>query len=74
MKFIIAAFAIAGLASAHNVVTHFHINGTPNQDCVRQATSVDPITDVSSDTMACNNVKGNGKTKCVVKGKSNLLR
>ncbi|CUS09945.1 unnamed protein product [Tuber aestivum] len=70
MKSIIAAFAMIGLASAHNRVTHFHINGVPNSDCVRQGTTVNPITDVGSSDMACNTVQGNGKTKCVVKGES----
>ncbi|PWW73699.1 Lytic polysaccharide monooxygenase, partial [Tuber magnatum] len=65
---IIAAFAMVGLASAHSRVTHFHINGTPNSDCVRQATSTNPITDLNSSDMACNAVQSNGKTKCVVKG------
>ncbi|RPA90414.1 hypothetical protein L873DRAFT_1821144 [Choiromyces venosus 120613-1] len=68
MKFTIAAFAMIGLASAHNMVTSFHINGTPNSDCVRLATSTNPITDVASNNMACNAVKGNGKSKCIVKG------
>jgi len=74
MKSIISSFAMVGLVSAHQLVTHFHINGTPNQDCVRLASSVNPILDLNSDTMACNAVKGNGKTKCTVKGKSNHLR
>ncbi|KAG0126959.1 glycosyl hydrolase family 61-domain-containing protein [Tuber indicum] len=58
MKSITAAFAMVGLASAHSVVTHFHINGVPNSDCVRQATSTNPITDLNSENLACNIVKG----------------
>ena len=69
MKVLLGVAGLIGAASAHTVFTHLHINGNPNSDCVRQAKSVNPITDLSSDFMACNDVKGNAKSKCVVKGK-----
>ena len=70
MKVLLGVAGLIGAASAHTVFTHFHINGVANKDCVRQAKSVNPITDLSSDFMACNDVKGNAKSKCVVKGKT----
>jgi hypothetical protein len=67
MRGIFSILAFTGVSMAHNVVTHFHINGVANQDCVRQAVSTNPLLDLNSDDMACNIVKGNGASKCVIK-------
>ena len=70
MKVLLGVVGLVGVASANILVTNFIINGSPSSDCVRQAVSASPITDLSSDSMACNVVKGNAKSKCTVKGKS----
>lgn len=67
MKTVFALLALATAATAHNFVTHFHINGVADPDCVRQAVSADPLLDLASDDMACNIVQGNAKSKCNVK-------
>ncbi|KAH0611313.1 uncharacterized protein H6S33_010578 [Morchella sextelata] len=66
MKFALPLLALAGTAFAHNFVTHFHINGVADPDCVRQAASANPILDINSSDMACNAVQGLAKKKCVV--------
>ncbi|KAH8147329.1 uncharacterized protein LAJ45_08485 [Morchella importuna] len=68
MKFTLPLLALAGTAFAHNFVTHFHINGVADPDCVRQAVSSDPIFDIYSDAMACNNIQRLAPKKCVVQG------
>lgn len=72
MKALLGVVGLVGVASGCNLVTNFIINGAPSSDCVRQAVSAEPITDMSSDNMACNIVKGNAKSKCAVKGKVHL--
>ena len=74
MKVLLGVVGLVGVASANILVTSFIINGSPSSDCVRQAVSANPITDLSSDSMACNVVKGNAKSKCTVKGKSAHIR
>lgn len=67
MKGFLAVLAFAGAAMGHNMVTHFHINGVPDSNCVRPAVSADPLLELDSPNMACNAVISNGKTKCIVK-------
>lgn len=68
MKGFFAIIAFASAAMGHNMVTHFHINGVPNSNCVRPVASADPLIDLNSDTMACNIVTNKDvKTKCTVK-------
>lgn len=69
MKVLLGFAGLIGVASAHHALIVFHVNGVSNMDCVRVA-SVNPITDLGSDAMACGVVKGNAKTKCKVKGKA----
>ncbi|KAI5857764.1 glycosyl hydrolase family 61-domain-containing protein [Tricharina praecox] len=66
MKYLFALSALAGLASAHSMVSHFHVNGVADSSCVRQASSTNPITDLSSDAMACNIVSSKATNKCTV--------
>lgn len=68
MKFTLPLLALAGTAFAHNFVTHFHHNGVADTDCVRQAVSSDPIFDIYSDAMACNNIERLASKKRVVQG------
>ena len=69
MKVLLGFAGLIGVASAHQTFTILHINGVSNSDCVR-VSSVNPITDLGSDAMACGVVKGNAKSKCIVKGKA----
>lgn len=58
--------ALAAVASAHNQVTHFHVNGVADTKCVRQATNTNPIADLTSKDMACNAVSKTTASKCEV--------
>ncbi|KAA8909303.1 glycosyl hydrolase family 61-domain-containing protein [Sphaerosporella brunnea] len=60
--------AVAGIGSAHSVVSHFHVNGKAESSCVRQADSTSPVIDLASEAMACNVVSTPATAKCEVKG------
>jgi hypothetical protein len=40
--------AAATVANAHNIVTHFHVNGKADQSCVNLPSNANPITDIQS--------------------------
>lgn len=66
MRYLFALTVLAGWTSAHSLITHFHVNGAADSSCVRRAVSTNPITDLSSDAMACNVVSSNAANKCTV--------
>jgi len=73
MKYLFMIVALATLSSAHQMITHFHINGKADSSCVRQPDSADPIIDLSSDAMACNIVNQYPATsKCDIKPSDNI--
>jgi hypothetical protein len=73
MKYLFMTVALATLSSAHQMITHFHINGKADSSCVRQPDSADPIIDLSSDAMACNIVNQYPATsKCAIKPSDNI--
>ncbi|KAI5820763.1 glycosyl hydrolase family 61-domain-containing protein [Pyronema omphalodes] len=71
MKFLTATCTLllsgAAVVNAHNVVTHFHVNGKAEQKCVNLPPNTNPITDLQSQEMACNAIKTAAKSKCAVK-------
>lgn len=40
--------AAATVTNAHNIVTHFHVNGKAEQSCVNLPPNTNPITDIQS--------------------------
>lgn len=60
------------LTSAHSIVTHLHDSNTATTSCVRRATNTNPITDLTSAAMACNNVRSPASSTCSIRAGSTI--